>query len=112
MRSRVHLPAEDRQARSRLMQLLARGEAVLQASLVRMARRCGKPGCRCLRGPKHVSRYLAVRDGRRRVMLYLPPELEEPARRWIANGQSVREWLEQMSQASLKRLKALKAKRS
>ena len=82
MRSRVHLPAEDRQARSRLMQLLARGEAVLQASLaahgppLRQARlplparpkaRLAVPGR--ARGPPPQDDLRPTRDGEDRARL-------------------------------------------
>jgi hypothetical protein len=109
--SRRTLPLEDRQARSRLLQLLGRGDPILHASLVQMARTCGKPGCRCRQGHKHVSWYLATRRAGRRVMIYLPPDLEEVARRWVESGRSVQQWLEQMSQVSLKKIMAHKAKK-
>ena len=108
MRSRFSLPAQDRQARSRLLQSLGRGDPVLKASLVAMARLCGKPRCRCGRGHKHVSWYLSARVGGRRAMIYLPPALEAAARQWVANGRAVEGWLRQMSEASLERLLARK----
>jgi len=110
MGSRQTLPPLDRQARSRLLQLLGRGDPILQASLVQMARTCGKAKCRCRQGHKHVSWYLAARRGKRRGMIYLPPDLEDLARQWVESGRSVQQWLEQMSQASLEKILARKAK--
>jgi DNA-dependent RNA polymerase auxiliary subunit epsilon len=45
-------------------------------------------------------------------MLYVPPDLEEEARRLVKNAKTVEELLEEMSQASLEHLAEQKAKRS
>lgn len=109
MPRRAEIPAKDRAARSRLIKLLAASEPLARASLVTMARVCGKKGCKCAQGQKHVSLYLAARVGKARKMLYVPPELEALARRLVANSQSAEELLEAMSQAELERFLALKA---
>ncbi len=98
------LSPKDRAARSRLRQLLAQAQPLARASLVSMARVCGKPGCRCAQGDKHVSLYLAARLGRKRQMIYIPAELEEQARALVEQGRRVEELLEQISQAALERL--------
>lgn len=112
MPHRAPLPAQDRAARSRLIRLLGAGKPLAQASLVTMARRCGKPGCKCVQGEKHVSLYLAARVGKTRKMLYVPPELEAAARRWVENGKAAQGLLDQMSQAQLERFMQSKAQRS
>ena len=112
MPAKSQLPPKDRAARSRLVQLLAAAQPLARASLVTMARGCGKKGCRCARGEKHVSLYLAARLGKKRKMIYIPPELEEAARRLVGNGKKAEELLEEMSQASLERLVEQKARRS
>lgn len=110
MPRRLQLPPADRAARSRLIKLLAAAEPLARASLVSMARVCGKPGCRCAQGEKHVSLYLAARLGKSRKMLYIPPELEELARRLVQNSKALDVLIEDMSRAQLERLVALKAK--
>ena len=110
MPPRPQLPPKDRAARSRLLKLLAAARPLARASLVTMARRCGKPGCKCARGDKHVSLYLAARLGDRRTMLYVPPDLEDDARRLVENSQAVEGWLDEMSQAQLERFIQQKAK--
>jgi DNA-dependent RNA polymerase auxiliary subunit epsilon len=112
MPSKSQLPPKDRAARSRLVQLLTAAQPVARASLVTMARVCGKKTCKCAQGEKHVSLYLAARVGRKRKMLYVPPDLEEEARRLVKNAKTVEELLEEMSQASLEHLAEQKAKRS
>jgi hypothetical protein len=112
MPPRAQLPPKDRAARSRLIHWLsAAAQPLARASLVTMARTCGKKGCKCAQGERHVSLYLASRIGKARKMLYIPPELEELARRLVHNQSHVDQLLEQMSQASLERLIQHKAKR-
>jgi len=112
MPSKSQLPPKDRTARSRLVQLLSAAQPIARASLVTMARLCGKKGCKCAQGEKHVSLYLAARVGKKRKMLYIPPDLEETARRLVENGKKVEELLEDISQASLERLVEQKARRA
>jgi len=95
------LPARDRAARARLMQLLGRRRPLVKGGLVEMARTCGNPNCHCARGEKHRSLYLAARLGPARKMIYIPPDLEEPVRQWLAQGRQGQALLEEMSQASL-----------
>ncbi|MDO9004435.1 MAG: hypothetical protein Q7V20_13370 [Aquabacterium sp.] len=110
MPRRVQLPPKDRAARSRLIKLLAAAKPLARASLVTMARTCGKKSCHCVQGEKHVSLYLAARLGKTRKMLYVPSELEDQARRLVENSQAVEGLLDEMSQAQLERFLALKAK--
>ena len=111
MLHRSHRSAPEREARSRLRQRLGE-EPLLRGSLVQMARRCGKPGCHCRSGDKHVSLYLAIRAGSRRALIYLPPALEEQARRAVQNWQDVDGLLEIVSQATLERLLQEKQQRT
>jgi hypothetical protein len=101
MPPRSQLPPKDRAARARLMQLLGRRRPLLKGGLVEMARRCGKPGCKCLRGEKHRSLYLAARVGKERKMIYVPPDLEQAVRQWLADGRRGEALVEEMVQASL-----------
>ena len=111
MPPRTGLSARDRAARSRLVKLLASAQPLARAGLVTMARVCGKAGCRCAAGDKHVSLYLAARLGRKRQMIYIPEELEDQARALVEGGRRVEELLEQISQSSLERLVAHKERR-
>jgi len=109
---RSQLPPEDRAARSRLVQLLSAANPIAHASLVSMARSCGKKNCKCARGQKHVSLYLSARVGQSRKMIYVPCELEGRARMLVENFRTVEALIEKMSQASLERFLKQKAKRS
>ena len=112
MPSRSQLPAEDRAARSQLLKLLKAAHPLARASLVAMARTCGKKNCKCAKGHKHVSLYLATRVGKKRKMIYVPAQLESQARTLVENFRVVEELLEKMSQAGLKRFLEQKDKRA
>jgi len=88
MPSRSQRSPQERDARSRVVKRVAE-QPLLRGSLVQMARICGKAGCHCRQGEKHVSLYLAIRRGRKRTMIYIPSALEETVRQWVETGQEV-----------------------
>ena len=100
MKSRSQRPGEERHARSRAVQQIAENP-LLRGSLVSMARTCGKAGCHCQQGEKHVSLYLAIRLNNRRAMIYVPPAMEDAVRGWVANAQEVDRLLDFISQQCL-----------
>jgi Family of unknown function (DUF6788) len=100
VKSRSQRPAEQRHARSRAVQHIAENP-LLRGSLVSMARTCGKAGCHCQQGEKHVSLYLAVRLNNRRRMIYVPPAMENAVRGWVGNAHEVDQLLDFISQQCL-----------
>ena len=106
------LPTEERRLRSQLHQLLYAAEGLLHGSLIEMARRCGKPSCRCATDEeaKHRSLYLGQTRKGKTTMQYVPKDLEETARDWTADFQLALELLEQINQQGRARLKAKKQK--
>jgi len=102
MKSRSAWPAAERAARSRLAKL-AHEEPLLCGSLVTMSHTCGKSGCRCGEGEKHVSLALATRRGGRRVMIHVPRAWEARVRSWVGNHRESRELLRALSDALLER---------
>jgi uncharacterized protein DUF6788 len=100
MSQRSARPAPERNARSRLAQLLTQ-QPFLRGSLVEQARSCGKPTCRGQRGQLHRSLYLAVRHNDRRALLYIPRALEETARLWVENGRRISQQLAALHQLQL-----------
>lgn len=107
--SRNQFSARERAARSRLAQIL-HGDEVIRGSVVMMARRCGKQGCRCVEGDKHVSLYLSAKVEGKRRMVYIPPELEDEVRRRVAAYQEVERLSEVVSAECVARV--LKRKRA
>lgn len=71
MQGRSHWSVRERSARSRLSQLLHDADFIA-GSLIRMKRTCGKEGCRCVRGEKHESLYLAYSEKGKRRMIIIP----------------------------------------
>jgi hypothetical protein len=68
---------------ARVKKLQARGP-VLAASLVQIAKHCGRPTCRCMtRGEKHVGNYLTLLHGGKTKTVYVPVDLVEDVRTWI-----------------------------
>lgn len=103
MASRSQRSAKERDARSRAVRRVAE-EPLLRGSVVVMHRTCGKQNCHCRTGEKHPALYLAVRRGKKRTMIYVPPALEETVRLWIQNGRQVDELLDFVSQQCLEQL--------
>ncbi len=102
MRHRGYLPTQERQARSRLAQLLHQ-KSLLIGSLVTMPRVCGKAGCKCSRGQLHPGLYLALRVGPKRKMIHVPQLLEAQVRQWVGTYQEVWRLMEEISQACYRR---------
>ena len=103
MLSRTRFAPKERSARSRLAQLLHDHE-VIHGSVVSMARRCGKAGCRCEQGEKHVSLYLSVKIEGKRRMVYIPAHLEEEVRRRVDAYREVQRLTQVVSEACVNRV--------
>ena len=69
-----------------------------------MRRACGKAGCHCADGEKHVSLYLAIRTGDQRKLIYIPQEMEERVREWVQTSQEIEQLLELISQSCLEQI--------
>jgi hypothetical protein len=103
MTSRIQRTPQERQARSRAVQLLA-DKPLLRGSLVLQYRSCGKSYCRCQTGQKHPALYLQTRSGDQRVRLYIPPALHEAVRAAIETGRRIDDAIAQVSQHNLQAL--------
>jgi hypothetical protein len=103
MTHRPHRPAPERQARSQLAQLITQ-QPFLRGSLVEGTRSCGKPTCRCQRGQRHRSLYLAIRHHDRRALLYIPRALEATVRQWVDNGRRLAQQVQALNQQQLDQL--------
>lgn len=104
MPSRAQRPPRERQARSKAVQLLARNQPLLRGSLVQMARTCGKKGCRCQQGQKHVSLYLSTRLEGKRTMIYIPESLAERVRNAVEATQALEGWIDEAADEELRLL--------
>jgi len=107
MLPRASLTAQESRLYSSLHSLL-RQPGILRGSLVEMNRRCGKESCHCASDPtrRHRSLYLAISSKGKRRMVYVAGEWEERVREWVDRYGQLRDALEQLSQAFLKRLES------
>jgi hypothetical protein len=103
MISRSQRSPEERQARSRAVQLLA-DKPVLRGALVLQHRSCGKSYCRCRTGQKHPALYLHTRSGDQRVRIYIPPALHEAVRAAIDAGRQIDQRIDLVSEQNLQAL--------
>jgi hypothetical protein len=110
MATRNRFAPQERAARSRLAQLLHDNE-VICGSVVSMARTCGKAGCRCAQGDKHVSLYLSTKVAGKRRMLYIPPELEQEVRGRVVAWREVEQLTQVVSAACVERVLERKRER-
>jgi len=106
MKHRGGLSKRERSLRSQLHKVIADADGFVHGSVIRMARVCGNPRCKCaVKGEKHVSLYLGqTRQGKRR-MKYIPRAWEERIQRWAGNYQQSRDLLEQISEEGWRRLR-------
>ena len=104
----MHIPRHSTQVRrmseSRIKQLRA-GGPVLGASLVQIAKRCGRPGCHCQRGEKHVGTYLTFKEKGKTHTVYVPLELREEVARWIAEHRRLKQVMQELSALSVARVR-------
>jgi hypothetical protein len=77
-------------------------QPILAASLVTIAKHCGRPGCHCLSGgPKHTGQYLTCKiDGKTRST-YVPLDLLADVRSWIDNHKRLKTLLQEIHLLSL-----------
>ena len=94
---RTGMSAPERQARSRLVQLLSQPRGLLRGSLLVRRRACGKPRCKCTRGQPHESLYLVITDKGRTRQLYVPRDFEPLVRRWVEDYHQARKLMEEIS---------------
>lgn len=107
MLTRASLSAAERVLYSRLHHILTR-PGLLRGSLVTMGRTCGKRSCACYRDKsrRHQALYLAANVGGKRRMIYVPAAWKDRVREWVDRHVEIREVLEKISRACLRRLKS------
>lgn len=68
-----------------------------------MARTCGKAGCKCTKGDKHVSWYLAARHRGARKMICIPRQWEKDVIAWVSAYKEITKLIDLVSQQCLER---------
>jgi hypothetical protein len=84
--------------RRQLLRHLPPLDRLLRGSLIERYKPCGKPGCKCARGPGHGPKYyLSVSQyGRRPQMDYIPQDYQSQASEGLANYHRLREILDEV----------------
>ena len=100
MHHRNHMPQKERHARSKLAKLL-HDYPFIKGVLVTSGRTCGKPGCKCAKGQKHLSSYLSVRHKGKRQMICVPKQWEKRIRTSVKTYKDVMELMDIVSDFSL-----------
>ena len=103
MSARNRFTSQERSARSRLVQLLHEHE-VICGSVVSMSRSCGKAGCHCEQGEKHLSLYLSTKVEGKRRMVYIPADLELEVRQRVGAYRELERLTDVVSEACVQRV--------
>ena len=109
MKHRAGIPEKERRKRSRLAQIV-HDKPLLKGGLVTMARTCGKKGCKCNQGDKHVSLYLSAKVDKKPKMIFIPSALEKQVRAWVQNYKAATSIIEEISTAHVEKVLAMKEK--
>jgi hypothetical protein len=101
----VDIPDHPTQIRRMLdsrLRHLATDKPVLAASLVPIAKHCGRDGCHCRQGgPKHVGHYLTSKVQGKTRTVYVPLDLLDDVRSWVAEHKRLKQLLHEISQLTL-----------
>jgi len=103
MRIPTHPTLLRQMTEARVRQLTARGP-VLAASLVKIARRCGRSGCHCAQGVLHVGYYLTRTVAGKTRTVYVPTELVDEVRGWIAEHRRLKQVSRELTELALARV--------
>ena len=84
---------------ARVKQLKATGP-LLAGSLVQIAKHCGRPGCHCQTGEKHVGWYLTRYWRGKTKTIYVPLDMVEEVRSWIAEHRRLKRLMQEITSLS------------
>jgi hypothetical protein len=82
---------------ARVRKLAAQGP-VLGGSVVRIAKHCGRPGCHCQTGQKHVGWYLTRPVKGKTQTTYVPQEILEEVQGWIQEHRRLKKLMAEISE--------------
>jgi hypothetical protein len=71
---------------------------VLAGSLVQIAKHCGRPGCHCQQGEKHLGWYLTRPVGGKTQTTYVPLAIREEVQGWIQEYHRLKTLIAEISQ--------------
>ena len=80
---------------------LAPDKPVLAATLTQVKKRCGQPTCRCHQGQPHLAWHLTYKVKGRTRTVYVPHDLLDDVRAWIAEHQRLKSLLDEIHQLTV-----------
>ena len=105
MVNKGYFSAEERAARSRAVKLVHRG-AFIFGSIATSERKCGKANCWCRKkSGGHVSSYLSVKIGGKRMTVFIPQDMLKKAQQWVKAYRALEEDIVQITEGCVRRLK-------
>lgn len=104
MRIPSHPTLLARAIQSRVRRLAPRGP-VLAASLVEIAHHCGRAGCRCQRGEKHVGWYVTLKVDAKTKTVYVPRDLLKEVQAWIREHKRLKALVQEITQLSIAQIR-------
>ena len=87
--------------RQRILKTIELNPRIIKASPVSLARECGRPNCRCLKGKKHVSLYVSQSYKARTKMTYIPHRYEETVKECVASCRRLLKAVGELSEVNL-----------
>lgn len=101
----MRIPEHPTEIRTRLKARLARlgsDQPLLAASLAQVRKRCGRKSCRChTDGELHVAWHLTYKDKGKSRTVYVPLDLLDDVRSWIANHKAHKGLLAEIHQLTV-----------
>ncbi len=94
-------PSQMRRLRDARLQKLAQAGPLLAASIVEQRVRCGTPSCRCQQGEKHVKHAITRTVEGKTQTVYVPQDLLEEVRGWVAEHKRIKQLLREISDLSV-----------
>jgi hypothetical protein len=80
---------------------LAPGLPILAATLSQVRKRCGQPACRCHHGEPHLAWHLTYKVQGKTRTIYVPLDLLEDVRAWIAEHKRLKILLDEIHQLTV-----------
>jgi hypothetical protein len=80
---------------------LAPEQPALAATLSQVRKRCGQPSCHCYHGEPHLAWHLTYKVKGRTRPVYVPADLLDDVRHWIAEHKRIKALLDEVHQLTV-----------
>lgn len=73
---------------------------MMNGSLVRLGRLCGKPNCKCTRGERHKNLFLSYKVKQKPYLIYIPKRMEKRVTALVANHKRLKQIIHELSRVN------------